>query len=121
MLFISGLGTAVVPLLWALTPVYWIGFLVELIAASSWPGHMLGLTIRSVDLAENEGARPQMLAWTSLAQGAGASVSPLVASVLVGYTVTISILVVAAVFRLGATFLLGGVSIRPLKLPLLTS
>jgi hypothetical protein len=118
MLFIAGLGTAVVPALWALTPVYWVGFVIEVIAASSWPGHMLGLTIRSVDLAENEAARPQMLAWTNLAQGAGASVSPLVASVLVAYTGTIPILIVAAVFRLGASCLLGGVSLRRLRLPL---
>jgi MFS family permease len=118
MLFFAGLGTAVVPALWALTPVYWVGFVVEVIAASSWPGHMLGLTIRSVDLAENEATRPQMLAWTNLAQGAGASVSPLVASVLVAYTGTIPILIVAAVFRLGASCLLGGVSLRRLRLPL---
>jgi hypothetical protein len=110
MLFLAGLGTAVVPLLWALTPVYWIGFAIEVIASGSWPGHMLGLTIRSVDLAENEAARPQMLAWTNLAQGAGASVSPLVASILVGYTGTIPILIVAALFRLTATCFLGGIS-----------
>jgi MFS family permease len=121
MLFISGLGTAVVPLLWALTPVYWIGFIVEVIAAGSWPGHMLGLTIRSVDLAETEAARPQMLAWTNLAQGAGASISPLVASVLVAYTGTIPILIVAAIFRLGASLLLGGISLRMLKMPIVDS
>jgi hypothetical protein len=88
---------------------------VEIVAASSWPGHMLGLTIRSVDLAESDAARPQMLAWTNLAQGAGASISPLVASVLVGYTGTIPILVVAAIVRLTASFLLGGVSLRGIR------
>jgi MFS family permease len=121
MLFISGLGTAIVPLLWALTPVYWIGFFAEVIAAGSWPGHMLGLTIRSVDLAENKATRPQMFAWTSLAQGAGASGSPLVASVVVAYTGTIPILSVAAVFRLGASCLLGVVSLPRLKIPVADS
>jgi MFS family permease len=119
MFFLAGIGTAVVPAFWALTPVYWIGLAIEVVASASWPGHMLGLTIRSVDLAENEASRPQMLAWTSLAQGAGASISPLVASVLVAYTGTIPILIVASIFRLVATCLLGGISLRRLRLPVI--
>lgn len=114
-LFIAGVGTAIVPLLWALTPVYWLGFGIEVVASSSWPGHMLGLTMRSVELAETETERPQMLAWTNLAQGTGACVSPLVSSIVVGYTGTIPILVIAALCRLAASLLLGGFSFQSVR------
>jgi MFS family permease len=114
-LFIAGLGTAIVPFLWALTPVYWLGFGIEVIASSSWPGHMLGLTMKSVELAESEAERPQMLAWTNLAQGSGACISPIVASILVGYTGTVPLLIAATCFRLAASWLLGGVDIDKLR------
>ncbi len=114
-LLVSGLGTALVPLLWALTPVYWLGFFFEVIASGSWPGHMLGLTMKSVELADVEADRPQMLAWTNLAQGAGACVSPIISSILVGYTGTIPILVAAAGCRLVASCLLGGFSFTNIR------
>jgi Na+/melibiose symporter-like transporter len=114
-LFFSGVGTALVPILWALTPVYWLGFFFEIIASGSWPGHMLGLTMKSVELADIEAERPQMLAWTNLAQGAGACVSPIISSILVGYTGTIPLLLVAACCRLVASCLLGGFSFTSIR------
>ncbi len=47
-----------------------------------------------------------MLAWTNLAQGAGAFVAPLVASVLVGLTGPIPLMVAAGLFRLTGTVII---------------
>lgn len=103
-LLIGGIGAGIVPTLWALLPVYWLGFAVEIVASSCWPGHMMGLTLRSVELAEHDAERPNLLAWTSLGQGAGSFLSPLIASVLVGFVGTIPLLVASSVIRIGATF-----------------
>jgi hypothetical protein len=54
------------------------------IASTCWPGRMMGLTLRSSELAEHDADGPNQLAWTNLAQGAGSFLSPLIASVLVG-------------------------------------
>jgi MFS family permease len=114
-LMLSGIGAAIVPALWGVVPVYWIGFGVEAFASASWPGHMLGLTLRSVELATHENDRSSLLGWTNLAQGAGACISPLLASWLVLYTGTIPILFISAALRLlGAVVMsrptLGGIT-----------
>ena len=103
----SGLGTSAAPVLWAVIPTYWLGPLVEVVASASWPGHQMGLTLRASELAHGEDDRPSMLAWTNLAQGAGASMSPLVASVLVGEVGTVPILIASAVLRLAGTAAVG--------------
>jgi MFS family permease len=105
-LLLGGIGAGIVPALWALTPTYWLGFGIEVIAAAAWPGHTMGLTLRSVELAEHEADRPNLLAWTSLAQGTGAFFSPLIASVLVGVTGAVPLLFASAAIRLGATAVL---------------
>lgn len=104
MLLMGGIGAGLVPALWALVPVYWLGFAVDAIASSVWPGHTMGLTMRSAELAEHDADRPNLLAWTNLAQGTGALFSPLIASLLVGFVGTIPLLVASSVIRIGATF-----------------
>jgi MFS family permease len=98
-LLLSGIGASLVPALWGIVPVYWLGLAVELFAFVSWPGHTLGLTLRSVELARNEGDRSMLLGWTSLAQGVGACASPLIASALVGTTGVLPILFASAGLR----------------------
>jgi MFS family permease len=105
-LFISGIGAGIVPTLWALVPVFWLGFAVEIIASSSWPGHTMGLTLRSVELAKDDADRPNVLAWTNLAQGVGAFLSPVIAAVAVSSVGTIPILIASSVIRIGATLLI---------------
>ncbi len=105
-LLLGGIGAGLVPALWAITPVYWLGYGIEAIAAAAWPGHTMGLTLRSVELAEHEADRPNLLAWTSLAQGTGAFFSPLIASMLIGLVGTVPLLVASAVIRIGATVVL---------------
>jgi MFS family permease len=99
-LLLSGLGAAMVPAIWGIVPVYWLGFFVEIIGWVCWPGHMLGLTLRSVELAERDSDRSALLGWTNLAQGAGACVSPLLASWLVIHIGTVPILFISASLRL---------------------
>jgi MFS family permease len=103
MLLLSGIGASIVAALWGVIPYYWIGFAVEAIASLSWPGHMLGLTLRSVELAEHETDRSAMLGWTNLAQGSGACISPLIASWLVSHTGVVALLFVSATLRLSGT------------------
>ena len=107
LLTLSGLGVGLVPLLWAAVPLYWLGIGVELVAAGCWPGHVLGLTMRSIELADDEADRPTLLAWTSLAQCGGAATSPLIASLIVGWTGTIPLLIAAGFLRWAGTALIG--------------
>jgi MFS family permease len=104
--FYAGLGVTAIPLFWIFAPFYWLGLFFELIASYSWPGHSMSLTMRSIEFAETEEERPTLLAWTSMAQGAGAFVSPLVASVLVGFTGYIPLFIASGVFRLVGTIIL---------------
>jgi len=99
MTFFAGIGASLVPFLWAFAPVYYLGVLIEVVASSCWPGHSMGLTMRSIELSDTEEERPTMLGWMSLAQGAGASLSPLVASVLVIWTGAIPLLFASAALR----------------------
>ena len=105
-LLLSAIGSATVPLFWAFVPVFWLGFLIDGIAYVVWPGHMLGLTLRAVELADNEEDRPMMLGWTNLMQGAGACLSPLIAAVAVSYVGIPAILIVSCVMRLLAGFIM---------------
>ena len=100
MIFFSGFGAAVVPFGWCIAPVYQFGPFIEMIASASWPGHTMGLTMRAVELSDTEEDRPTMLAWTALAQGAGACLSPLVASGLVHWSGTILLLAASGVLRI---------------------
>jgi MFS family permease len=102
-LLLSGIGASIVPALWGVVPYYWMRFGVEVFAYICWPGHMLGLTLRSVELADREEDRPSLLGWTNLAQGAGAFISPLLASLLVVHTGVIPILFVSAGLRFAGT------------------
>ncbi|MCC6703991.1 MAG: MFS transporter, partial [Thermomicrobiales bacterium] len=104
--FWAGLGVATGPIFWSLTPVYWLGLFFECIISFSWPGHSMALTMRSIELSKAEEDRPANLAWTSLAQGAGACLSPLVAAALVGFTGYIPLFLASAVFRLLGTVVL---------------
>lgn len=108
-LLFSGIGSAMIPLLWVVVPVFWLGFGVDSIAYCVWPGHMLGLTMRAVELCEHDSDRPMMLGWTNLAQGAGASISPLIAAVLVSHVGVPAILITAFALRLTGTLVLSGV------------
>jgi MFS family permease len=105
-LLLSGIGASIVPALWGIIPYYWIGFAVEIFAYVSWPGHMLGLTLRSVELAKRDSDRSALLGWTNLAQGAGACLSPLLASWLVIQTGTIPILFTSACLRFAGTIVM---------------
>jgi MFS family permease len=105
-LFLSGIGASIVPALWGVIPYYWLGFAVEFFAAMSWPGHMLGLTLRSVELAERDSDRSALLGWTNLAQGAGACLSPLIASTLVLHIGVVPILFFSATLRFAATLVI---------------
>jgi len=106
MLLLSGIGASIVAAVWGVIPYYWIGFAVEVFASLSWPGHMLGLTLRSVELAEHESDRSAMLGWTNLAQGSGACLSPLIASWLVMHTGVVPLLFVSAALRLAGTLVM---------------
>jgi MFS family permease len=107
-LLLSGIGSAIVPLLWAVAPVYWVGFGIDALAFSVWPGHMLGLTMRAIELVDDEADRPMMLGWTSLAQGAGAFVSPLISASLVGGLGVPVILVTAFALRFVSAGVMSG-------------
>jgi Na+/melibiose symporter-like transporter len=120
-LLLSGLVSATVPLLWAVAPVYWIGFAIDAIAFSVWPGHMLGLTMRAIELVEDEADRPMMLGWTNLAQGAGACASPLIAASMVGQVSVPVILVTAAALRFAGAGVLSGALWRPSRQPVVAS
>lgn len=98
-LLLSGIGASIVPALWSIVPFFWLGFAVDFAASMTWPGHMLGLTLRSVELAERDLDRSALLGWTNLAQGAGACLSPLIASWLVIHTGAIPILLMSASLR----------------------
>jgi MFS family permease len=111
-LLLSGIGSAIVPLLWAVAPVYWVGFGIDFLAYCVWPGHVLGLTLRALELAETEADRPMMLGWTNLAQGAGACISPLIASLVVTQTGVAAILVAAFALRAGSALVMSGVVTR---------
>ena len=108
-LLYSGIGSAIVPVLWAFAPVYWLGFGIDLIAFCVWPGHMLGLTLRALELTDNEADRPTMLGWTNLAQGAGASISPLIASLIVTQVGVAAILIAAGALRFGSAVFMSGI------------
>ena len=92
MLLLCGIGMTVIPILWVLAPVYWLGFGIDVLAFSFWPGHPLGLTLRGVERAESDADRPMLLGWTNLAQGTGACFSPLIASSIVGFTGVVAVL-----------------------------
>ena len=104
--FFSGIGVTLIPIFWLFAPFYWLGLLFEVVASSSWPGHSMSLTMRSIELSETEDDRPTNLAWTSMVQGAGAFVSPLVASALVGMTGYFPLFIASGVFRLVGTIIL---------------
>lgn len=114
-LLISGVGSAVVPLLWAFVPLYWFGFAVDALAFAVWPGHLLGLTIRAVELVDDEADRPMMLGWTNLAQGAGACISPLIASILVTHLTVGTILIMSFLLRMVGTLVMSGVIGAPVR------
>lgn len=105
-LLLSGVCAAAVPAFWGLVPIWWLGFVVEIVGWFGWPGHMLGLTLRSVELARQEHDRSTLLGWTNLAQGAGACISPLIAAWLVIHTGAVPILFLSAVLRCCGIFLM---------------
>lgn len=109
-LLLSGIGASIVPALWGIVPYYWLGFAVELFAFVGWPGHMLGLTLRSVELAEHERDRASLLGWTNLAQGGGAFISPLISSWLVIHTGAVPILFLSAGLRFLGILIIAGPS-----------
>jgi hypothetical protein len=69
---------------------------------------MLGLTLRALEVTESEADRPMMLGWTNLAQGAGASISPLIASLIVTQVGVVAILVAAGLLRFGSALFMSG-------------
>lgn len=111
-LLISGIGASLVPAIWTIIPVFWLGFSMEVLASCSWPGHMLGLTMRSVELAKDEHDRASLFGWTNLAQGAGACVSPLLSSILVSHTGIAAVLILSAVLRLLGTVIMSAPALR---------
>jgi MFS family permease len=109
-LLLAGVGASFVPIIWTVIPLFWLGFSMEILASLSWPGHMLGLTMRSVELAKDDQDRASLLGWTNLAQGAGACVSPLLSSILVEHTGIAAVLLLSGVLRLLGT----GIMTRPI-------
>ena len=107
MLRLSGVGAGTAPLLWAVIPVYWLGAVVEVVASGSWLGHLLGLTLRAVEMADDETARPALIARTNLAQGMAAALGPLIAAAAVGSAGTVPILVASGLICLAATGIIG--------------
>jgi MFS family permease len=116
-LLLSGVGLSIVPLLWAIAPVYWFGWVVDSVAFCFWPGHTLGLTLRAVELVDNDGDRPMMLGWTNLAQGAGATLSPLIASMTISELSLPVILVMAFALRLVSSWVISGAVPRMARQP----
>jgi MFS family permease len=116
-LLLSGVGLSIVPLLWAMAPVYWFGWVVDSVAFCFWPGHTLGLTLRAVELVDNEGDRPMMLGWTNLAQGAGATISPLIASMTISELSLPVILLLAFALRLASSWIISGAIPRAVRVP----
>jgi MFS family permease len=102
-LLLGGIGASFVPIIWTVIPLFWLGFSMEFLASISWPGHMLGLTMRSVELAKDDQDRASLLGWTNLAQGAGACFSPLFSSILVGHTGIAAVLLLSGALRLLGT------------------
>ncbi len=105
-LFFAGIGTAIIPVGWTLAPSIWFGPFIELFGFICWPAHTMGLTVRAIELAENESDRTSMIAWVNLMQGAGACISPLLSSALVGTTGTFAILLVSAALRFGGSLVM---------------
>jgi len=105
-LFFAGIGTGAIPIGWTLAPSIWFGPFIELFGFICWPAHTMGLTVRALELAENESDRTSMIAWVNLMQGAGACISPLLASALVGTTGTFAILIVSGLLRFGGSIVL---------------
>jgi hypothetical protein len=105
---LSGFGAGAVPLLWAVVPVAWLGLPVEAVAAGCWLGHLLGLSLRAVALAGDEGPPAGAIARVHLAQGAAAALAPLLAAVAVGSVGTVPILVASGLICLGATGIIAG-------------
>ncbi len=99
-LLLSGFAAAAVPAMWGLVPIWYLGFAVEIVGYFGWPGHMLGLTLRSVELAKHEQDRASLIGWTNLAQGGGACISPLISSWLVIQTGAVPILFLSGFLRL---------------------
>jgi MFS family permease len=113
LLGLSGLGAGVVPLLWAAVPDYRLGIPLEAAAAGCWLGHLLGLTLHSVELAHDDAERASVIARTQLAQGSAAAVAPLIAATFVGRVGTIPILIASGVICLGST----AIMTHPARLP----
>lgn len=111
-LLIGGIGASLVPAIWTIIPVFWLGFSMEVLASCSWPGHMLGLTMRSVELAQDEHDRASLLGWTNLAQGAGACISPLLSSVLADWTGIAAVLILSGVLRFTGTVIMSAPALR---------
>ena len=105
-LFFAGIGTGLVPIGWTLAPSIWFGPAIEMFGFVCWPAHTMGLTVRAVELAENESDRTAMIGWVNLMQGAGACISPLISSALIGTTGTFAILVASAVLRVGGSIVM---------------
>ena len=104
-LLLCGIGSAAIPILWALDPIYWFGFVIDVLASGAWPGHLLSLTLRGTELAESGADRPMLPDWKNLAQGACAGVSPRTASSIVGLTGVAAVLGLSAVLRLAGTLM----------------
>jgi hypothetical protein len=103
LLGLSGLGAGVAPLLWAVVPDYRLGIPLEAAAAGCWLGHLLGLTLRAVELAHDDAERASVIARTQLAQGSAAAMAPLIAAAFVGRVGTIPILIASGMICLGST------------------
>ena len=89
-----------------MAPVYWLGAMVEVVASGCWLGHLLGLTLRAVEMADDDTPRPALVARTHLAQGT-AALAPLVAAAVVGSAGTVPILVASGLICLAATCIIG--------------
>jgi MFS family permease len=111
-LLLAGIGASIVPIAWTVIPVFWLGFSMEILASCSWPGHMLGLTMRSVELAKDEHDRASLLGWTNLAQGAGACISPLLSSILADRTGIAFVLILSGVLRVVGTLIVSEPALR---------
>ncbi len=64
--------------------------------------------MRAVELDEHDGDRPMMLGWTNLAQGAGACLSPLIATTIVGFSNVTTVLLLAFALRMVGALVISG-------------
>jgi MFS family permease len=91
------------PVLYALTPTYWLALLFEVVSGVGWAGYALGSLNYAIEVAPHEErARYQSIA--NAAGGVGVFLGPLVAAALLSFLAPQVVLLLAGGVRLAAVF-----------------